>query len=130
MNARAVLLVMVALAVLLARTAGLHFHVADPDAGHDHVHGTIPSGDVHLGLEDDHLLDHMAGAADVDASAAPQSFSKFMPALLVATLVGVLFLLIPPAERRVSSHPAPFRPPRPRPRAELLPPSQGPPRAA
>lgn len=125
---------MLALAVLLARTAGLHFHVAeahhDPAEEGAHAAGMLSVPQSVMGLESDHLLDHLAGAQDVDSSAAPAStMSKTIPLLVIVAFMGMVWLLTPSRKPQRLVW-APFRPPRLRSHAELLPPSQGPPLAA
>lgn len=134
MKLRSVILVMLALAVLLSRTAGLHFHVAET---HDHAlfkeaqaAGMPPAPHMHTGLESDHLLDHEAGAHDVDSSTAlAAAMFKTMPLLVVVAFIGIALLLMPSMESLRLTR-APSRPPRLRSRSQLLPPSQGPPSAA
>lgn len=126
---RPALIAAIALAVLLPRIAGLHFHVEEP---HPEVHAHpvhlagIPAEGTLGGLEHDHLLEHQAGAVDVDSVATSTTAVKSLPLLLLVAIITFTGLLQPglrvflPIQR-------PLRPPRPRRRIEILPPSQGPP---
>lgn len=131
MNVRHAFIAALALAVLLPRIAGLHFHVEEPHhEAHAHpVHlAGVPVDDSQGGMEDDHLLDHRAGAVDVDSVAMSALSAKALPPLSAIAFISIAALLLPSLLVFLPLHP-PLRPPRPRLRFEILPPSQGPPRA-
>jgi hypothetical protein len=128
------MLVLLVGAVLISRTAGLHFHMPElhhhahqSGAVHDHAEDPLPMPS--FGLDSEHLQEHLTGARDADATATPINV-KFQSALVILVLafVGIAMLLM--LRRHQLPVWAPFRPPRLRRRACLLPPSQGPPLAA
>jgi hypothetical protein len=131
-NVRHAFFAALALAILLPRIAGLHFHVEEPhhEAHSQSVHvAGIPVDDSLGGMEDDHLLEHQAGAVDIDSVAMSATTAKALPPLLLVALIGVAAFLLPSLRIFLPIRP-PLRPPRRRLRFEILPPSQGPPRAA
>ena len=122
------------LVVLISRTLGAHFHLNEPHHQHDHDHllssiAAVQSTSAsHIGMEADHLLDHEAGAVDVEDIAAPAG-AQAQLLLVVASCLGIALSLASAVERFPVLQP-PFRPPRLRLRFHLTPPSHGPPLAA
>ena len=133
MKLRPAILLVIAMGFLLTRAAGLHFHVVDWHHGSPvasvHTENWLPHGPF-ADFERDHHQVHLAGAQEVESAVTPVgSVMKVIPALVIFAFIGMALRLVPFAGLLVPIR-GPFRPPRLRSRAELLPPSQGPPLAA
>ena len=132
-------MLLLCLAFLATRAGGLHFHVADAQghhearisshAGHDHDHDHVPH------LTSDLAADHLAGHVDggeSDAGGDAGLIAKLpSPPLLILFLV-IWFAFVPSARTSAGLR-VPIRWLRPPDLGlwpmQLLPPSQGPPRA-
>jgi len=105
-------------------TAAEHEHVFADDHSHAaaQVFASFDAG--HIRAHQDH------DGLDIDPPT--KAFGKLTPAKLpVAMLVAFAFrALLAPLQARLAPILPPLRPPKPRPRSFLLPPSQAPPRAA
>jgi hypothetical protein len=132
-NARPAVVFALALAVLLPRIAGLHFHVEAPQAA-VHAHSLqLPAASAIGALggpQDVHLWEHQAGAVDADAVAMSNMAAKALSSLQLVLFIGFAVLLQLGGLRTLLVTQPPLRPPRLRRPFEIFPPSQGPPHAA
>ena len=120
------ILVCCALAFLVARALGLHFHQPAP---HDH-----DAGEIQLAVPDhatgNHAALHQQGDSDLDAPLAAVAKSPLSLFLLAGSALLAGLLPVPSGSLRLRVSWRPLRPPRGKRRSLLLPPSQGPPAPA
>lgn len=134
MRRRSLIIFCVVAAVLLSRTAGLHFHF--PEIHHDahqagavHDHSDDPPPVTSFGMESGHLQELLEGARDADVSASPVDAKlKIIPMIVFLAFIGMTLVLM----LRAGQVPieVPFQPPRLCNPANFLPPSRAPPAAA
>lgn len=135
--ARAILIVVLCLAIALAGVTGVHAHLANGNASaHSHVSsdtdGERTSARLIAFIDSEHLRAHEING-EIDIEPATKAFGKFLQisiflALTFAVLIGRSFAHEAAAISRCCS--VPRRPPRNRLRLGLLPPSNAPPQPA